>query len=115
MPRYKEANYAQGQFVSISSEHQIASRQFQHALCYVIDHKINMSAFDALRKNDDVGARLRSAGHVKIVLAAYARGMISSRDIAFACEQNVVFLSSPPEVCRTLRPSRSSSVKWACD
>ncbi|MBK8575891.1 MAG: transposase [Elusimicrobia bacterium] len=94
MPRYKEANYAQGQFVSIQFEHQILPGSFEHALCYVIDHKINMSAFDALRKNDDVGAPAYDPRvMLKIVLAAYARGMISSRDIAFACEQNVVFMA----------------------
>ena len=56
MPRYKEANYAQGQFVSIQFEHQILPGSFEHALSYVVDRKINMSAFDALRKNDAVGA-----------------------------------------------------------
>ncbi len=41
MPRYKEANDAQGQFVSIQFEHQILPGRFEHALPYVIDHKIN--------------------------------------------------------------------------
>ncbi|MBK8574440.1 MAG: transposase [Elusimicrobia bacterium] len=94
MPRYKEANYAQGQFVSIQFEHQILPGSFEHALSYVIDHKINMTAFDALRKNETVGAPAYDPRvMLKIVLAAYARGMISSREIAFACEQNVVFMA----------------------
>ena len=42
MPRYKEANHAQGQFVSIQFEHQILPGSFEHALSYVIDHKINL-------------------------------------------------------------------------
>lgn len=50
-------------------------------MSYVVDRKINMTAFDALPSNDAVGA------------PAYARGMISSRDIAFACEQNVIFMA----------------------
>ncbi|MBK8575654.1 MAG: hypothetical protein IPN90_08250 [Elusimicrobia bacterium] len=50
---------------------------------------------------------------LKIVLAAYARRMISSREIAFACEQNVIFMALSARSARTLRPSRSSSVKWA--
>ena len=57
MPRYKEADYAQGQFIPIQFEHQILPGSFEHALSYVIDHKISMTAFDALRKNDDVGPR----------------------------------------------------------
>ena len=56
MPRYKEANYAQGQFIPIQFEHQILPGSLEHGLCYVVDHKINMSAFDALRNNDAVGA-----------------------------------------------------------
>ena len=94
MPRYKEANYAQGQFVSIQFEHQNLPGSFEHALSYVIDHKINMTAFDVLRKNDAVGAPAYDPRvMLKIVLAAYARGMISSRDIAFDCERNVIFIA----------------------
>ena len=94
MPRYKEANYAQGQFVSIQFEHQLLPGSFEHALSSVVDHKINMTAFVALRKNDTVGAPANDPRvMLKIVLAAYARGMIFSREIAFACEQNVVFIA----------------------
>ena len=94
MPRYKEANYAQGQFIPIQFEHQILPGSLEHGLCYVVDHKINMSAFDALRNNDAVGAPAYAPRvMLKIVLAAYARGMISSRDIAFACKQNVIFMA----------------------
>ena len=60
----------------------------------MIDHKINMTTFDALRKNDAAGAPAYDPRvMLKIVLAAYARGMISSREIAFACQQNVVFMA----------------------
>ena len=94
MPRYKEANYAQGQFIPIQFEHQILPGSFEHALSYVIDHKINMTTFDAVRKNDAVGAPAYDPRvMLKIVLAAYARGMISSREISFACQQNVVFMA----------------------
>ena len=65
MPRYKEANYAQGQFVSIQFEHQILPGSFEHALSYIVDHKINMTAFHGLRNNDDGGATALRRGHVK--------------------------------------------------
>ncbi|MBK7092471.1 MAG: transposase [bacterium] len=94
MPRYKEANYAQGQFVSIQFEHQILPGSFEHALSYVVDHKIDMTAFHGLRNNDNGGAPAYDPRvMLKIVLAAYARGMISSRDMAYACQQNVVFMA----------------------
>ncbi len=41
MPRYKEANYAQGQFVSIQFEHQIFPGSFEHALSFLIDHAVH--------------------------------------------------------------------------
>ena len=36
MPRYKEANYAQGQFVSIQFEHQILPGSFEQRYCQML-------------------------------------------------------------------------------
>ena len=56
MPRYKEANYAQGQFIPIQFEHQIMPGSFEHALSYVVDHKLDLTRFHALYHNDAGGA-----------------------------------------------------------
>jgi transposase len=94
MPRYKEANYAQGQFVSIQFDHQILPGSFEHTLSHVVDHKLDLSPFHALRRNDDGGAPAYDPRvMLKVVLYAYARGMMSSRDMEAACRQNVVFMA----------------------
>ena len=108
MPRYKEANYAQGQFISVQFEHQILPGSFEHALSYVVDHKLDLTCFHSLYKNDTTGAPAYDPRvMLKIVLAAYARGIISSREIEFACQQNVVFMalsanSRPRRLCQSI-------------
>lgn len=94
MARYKPVEYAQGQFVSISFEQQILPGTFEHALSFIVENKIDFSTLDAAHRNDDVGAPAYDPRvMLKIVLYAYARGMVSSRDIAAACEQNVVMMA----------------------
>jgi transposase len=94
MPRYKEANYAQGQFIPIQFEHQIMPGSFEHALSCIVDHKLDLTHFFALRHNDAGGAPSYDPRvMLEIVLCAYARGLISSGDIAAACGQNVVFMA----------------------
>lgn len=94
MARYKPVDYAQGQFIPIAFEHQILAGTFEHALSYIVDNKLDFSAFDAGRKNDDGGAPAYDPRvMLKIVLYAYARGMVSSREIEAACRQNVVMMA----------------------
>lgn len=94
MARYKPADYSQGQFIPISFEQQILPGTFEHALSYVVDHKLDFSVLDDARKNDDVGASAYDPRvMLKIVLYAYSRGMISSREIEAACQQNVVMMA----------------------
>ena len=94
MARYKPADYAQGQFIPISFEHQILPGTFEHALSYIVDNKLEFTALDAARKNDDAGAPAYDPRvMLKIVLYAYARGMLSSREIEASCRQNVVMMA----------------------
>jgi transposase len=94
MPRFKEANYAQGQFIPIRFEHQILPGSFEHALSYVVDHKLDLTRFHAHYRNDATGAPAYDPRvMLKIVLCAYARGIVSSREIEAACLQNVVFMA----------------------
>lgn len=94
MARYKPVEYAQGQFISISFEQQILPGTFEHALSYIVDNKLDFSTIDAARTNDAVGAPAYDPRvMLKIVLCAYARGMVSSREIEAACQQNVVMMA----------------------
>ena len=94
MARYKPVDYSQGQFIPISFEHQILPGSFEHALSYIVDNKLDFSILDAAHINDDVGAPAYDPRvMLKVVLYAYARGLLSSREIATACQQNVVMMA----------------------
>lgn len=94
MARYKPVDYAQGQFIPIAFEHQIFPGTFEHVLSYIVDNRLDFAAFDAARKNDDGGAPAYDPRvMLKVVLFAYSRGMISSREIESACQQNVVMMA----------------------
>ena len=94
MPRYKPVDYAQGQFIPISFEDQILPGSFEHALCFIVDNKLDFTILDDAHDNDEVGAPAYDPRvMLKIVLYAYARGMLSSREIEAACQQNVVMMA----------------------
>lgn len=94
MPRYKPVNLQQDAFVPIRFDKQILPGTFEYALHHLLEHSVDLSAFDALYANDELGAR---AYHpkilLKIVLFAYARGLIGSRRIERACRENVQFMA----------------------
>jgi transposase len=94
MARYKPADYAQGQFIPIAFEHQVLPGTFEHALSYIVDNKLDFAILDAACTNDDVGAPAYNPRvMLKVVLYAYSRGIISSREIESACNQNVVMMA----------------------
>lgn len=94
MPRYKPVNLQQDAFVPLCFDKQILPGTFEYALHHLMEHRIDLCAFDAHYANDGLGAR---AYHpkvlLKIVLFAYARGLIGSRRIERACRENVTFMA----------------------
>ncbi len=71
---------------------QLVPGSIAHALHHLVD-TLDLSAFDAHYRNDEVGASAHaSAMALKAVLLAYSQGMISSRSIARACRDNVLFI-----------------------
>ena len=94
MARYIHCERQDTIFVEISRFKQLQAGTFEHAVDHLIDHRIDLSIFNKRYRNDHVG---RHAWHpkilLKIILVGYSRGMISSREIASACEENVVFMA----------------------
>jgi transposase len=73
---------------------QIQPGTFEFALDHLVDHELDLNALDACFNNDEVGASAYDPRvMLKIVLLAYSRGLISSRKIEQACEQNVLFMA----------------------
>jgi transposase len=94
MARYKEYDYRQGKFIPIAFDKQILPGTFEHTLRYLIDNEFDLSIFDNRYTNDATGASAYDpAMLLKIILYAYARGIVSSRKIAQCCEENVIFMA----------------------
>lgn len=77
----------------VDFDRQVIPGSFEHALCYLVDHELDLALFHARYKNDDNGAPAFDPAVLnKIVLLAYSRGMISSRKMEAACRENVLFI-----------------------
>jgi len=92
--RYKSYSYAQGKFIPVHFEKQIIPGTFEYSLNYLIDHKLDLSIFDERYRNEETGATAYDPKILlKIILFAYSRGIVSSRRIAQACEENIIFMA----------------------
>jgi transposase len=66
----------------------------EYTINYLVDNEIDLSVFHQRFHNDENGAPgFDPAVLLKIVLFAYARGIIGSRKIAQCCEENIVFMA----------------------
>ena len=94
MARYRDRSRAQGLMMPINLENQIVPGTFEHTIDYLVDHEIDLSVFEYRYKNDETGAPAYDpAVLLKVILLGYARGMTSSRRIARACEENIIFIA----------------------
>lgn len=92
MPNFKKPNYSQDAMVVINFEEQIRPGTFEFALHRLIEEKLDLSAFYSAY-NNDTGGRIAydPAILLKIILFAYYKGIRSSRDIEWACQNNIMF------------------------
>lgn len=94
MAKFKPCNEAQMVMLPVSLQDQLVPGTLEHTISQVVDDHIDLTVFDARYNNDDTGA---SAIHpkilLKVILLAYARGMISSRQIERACQENIIFIA----------------------
>jgi transposase len=94
MARYKPYSYAQGKFISVYFEKQILPGTFEYSLNHIIDNELDLSIFDERYRNEETGATAYDPKILlKIILFAYSRGIVSSRRIAQACEENIIFMA----------------------
>lgn len=93
MARYKIVD-RNPKFIPVVLDAQLMPGSFEYALDFLVDNELNLSRFDDRYKNDETGAPAYSpAVMIKIILLAYSRGLISSRDIERACRENVLFMA----------------------
>ena len=94
MARYKDYNYDQDKLIPINFSQQIIPGSFEHTLNYLIDNELDLSIFESRYNNDQTGSTAYDpAILLKIILAAYARGITSSRSIERLCRENIIFMA----------------------
>ena len=94
MARYKPYSYAQGKLIPVYFEKQILPGTFEYSLNHIIDNELDLSIFDERYRNEETGATAYDPKILlKIILFAYSRGITSSRRIAQACEENIIFMA----------------------
>ncbi len=108
MARYKCID-TNPRLLAVDLAAQLLPGTFEHAVHHLVTHALDLSRFDARFRNDVTGATAYPpAMLLAVVLCAYARGIVSSRAIARACEEQVTFISLCGDTRRTLRRSRTS-------
>ena len=108
MPRYKVVD-RNPKFIPVVLSEQIQPGTFEFTLDHLVDHELDLSPLDAKFKNDVTGATAYDPRvMLKIVLLGYSRGLISSRSIESACQQNVLFMA----ISGDLAPSYTHIAKF---
>jgi len=93
MARYKYID-TQPKLIPVDLAAQLLPGTFEHALNHLLDHAVDLSYFDARFRNDETGApAYPPALLLKVVLFAYSRGIVSSRQIARACQEQITFIA----------------------
>ena len=73
---------------------QLLPGTFEQALSHLIDHELDLRVLDERFKNDASGAPAYAPSvMLKVILFAYSRGIIRSRDMEQACRENIVFMT----------------------
>jgi len=93
MARYKYID-TNPRFLAVDLAKQLLPGTFEHAVHHLLEHAIDLSAFDERFQNDITGATAYPPKMLlQVVLCAYAHGIVSSRGIARACQEHVTFIA----------------------
>ena len=94
MARYKPYNYDQLVMIPISLEDQLEPGTLEYSINELVEKNIDLSVFEGRYQNDDTGATaINPKVLLKVILFAYSRGMVSSRQIERACGENILFMA----------------------
>tara|TARA_R110002074_G_scaffold124389_1_gene260816 strand:+ start:1907 stop:2956 length:1050 start_codon:yes stop_codon:yes gene_type:complete len=91
-PRFIPYNIDQNAMVVINYQDQLQPGSFEHAVHYLIEHKLDLSIFHPKYRNEDTGRLAYDpAILLKIILFAYSKGIKTSREMQWCCETNITF------------------------
>ena len=93
MAKYKYID-TQPRLIAVDLSRQLLPGTFEHALNHLLDHDVDLAHFDARFQHDETGApAYPPVVLLKVVLFAYAQGIVSSRAIERACQEHVTFMA----------------------
>jgi transposase len=94
MAKYKKYDYSQKLLIPVSLKDQLMPGTLEFAIHTLVEERMDLSVFDCKYQNDETGRRAYDPKILlKVVLLAYSRGLISSRQIERACCENVTFMA----------------------
>lgn len=94
MARYKFYSYNEVKHLEFRFQELLQPNTIEYGIHQVVDHDIDLSVFESRYRNDKGGAPAYApAILLKIVLYAYACGVISSRRIAKACREHILLMA----------------------
>jgi transposase len=92
-PRFKVVDYSP-RFLPVDLSRQLFPGTFEFALHYLLEQELDLSEIESRYRNHEAGASAYEPRILlKIVLLAYARGILSSRGMEAACRDNVQFIA----------------------
>lgn len=91
MARFKNYSYEQQLMIPVSLSKQILPGTFEYTLNKLIDTKFIQSIFNEKYSNDETGAPAYDPAILsKIILFAYSKGIVSSRNIEKLCRVKIL-------------------------
>jgi transposase len=94
MAKFKPYNYDQLVMLPISLEDQLEPGTLEYTINVLVENHIDLSVFEDRYQNDETGATaFNPKVLLKVILFAYSRGVISSRQIERACAENIIFMA----------------------
>lgn len=92
MPTFKTYNYDQSTMIVINFRDQLQPGTFEFAVHHLVETKLDLSIFYPGYKNEEGGRPAYDpALLLKIILYAYSKGITSSREIQWQCENNIIY------------------------
>ena len=94
MAKYRKYDYSQSLLIPGTLHDQLMPGTLEFAIPTLVEERMDISVFEVKYQNDETGRRAYDPKILlKIVLLAYSRGLISSRQIERACCENVTFIA----------------------
>ena len=93
MARYKAIDTSP-RFLAVDLKKQLLPGSFEYAVHHLLEREFDLSIFDTRYRNDLNGATAYPPGMLlKVILCAYAQGVVSSRGIERLCREHVTFIA----------------------